>query len=210
MTLSKKGAHSHLQAWIREEQELATTLSMKDRVFYLFLRTITAFDAPQQTGEGGLRLENFRDMFRRHYDKDPQLFEVGCYLLFVLRRWHEEHHITSAQSDLMEFVQYNYARLFNKFLSIPNTQEIIDNRMAIYGSLTPGNETVCDLYLVQLIRRSGPKGKPRVMDASILEPLVAAAKHPLSRQVDSFREHAVPPLMKGMENVYHGLGFLDT
>ena len=210
MTLVKKRAHSHLQAWLREEKELATVLSIKDRIFYLLLRTVLSFGSPQKRSPLGLRLGDFLNIFRNHYDKDPQLFEVGCYLLFLLRRWHEDRQVTSVQSDLMEFLRNHYARLFNKLLNTNSISEIIDNRFAIYGALTPGNEAACDLYLVQFIRRNGPRGKPKLLDASLLEPLAAAAHHPLSRQVAIFREYAVPPLLDSVEKVYHGLGFLDT
>lgn len=209
MTLTKRKPGSKLQEWVWGEEDLPSAQSFEEKILYMLFKAISAFDSPETTEGHKNHSPGILEALRHHYNKDPELFEVGCYILFQIDRWHEDRQLSYAQSETGPFLKRQYARLFNKFLGIINSAELIKNRIALYRKFE-NPQSSAEQLLAEFIFKSNSVHQPEAYSEASTPPF--SEKIPpklLFQQITIYKTLVIPGLLKNIEGIYHCLGLMN-
>ena len=119
--------------------------------------------------------------------------------------WHYKYKTEKIRDEVVGYLTKQFLILFQDALMVPNINEIMSNRMELYGVLLreKGIEEIYD-HLLQLVYRTKDGNMPRVYDYNNFPALIfdALERIMLTAKILSFDEGIVQACLRNVENYY--------
>jgi len=142
---------------------------------------------------------------------DASLFEIGCYLYFRIDLWHVQNNKEEYRETVVNYLIDQFLLIFKDALNLENIEEILQNRLNLYGKLvreTKNREELqneVDFYLTQLLIRTADNTLPKIYNFIEDFPVVILGVFKetfLKIEIKSFEQAMVPACLKSIENFY--------
>jgi len=161
--------------------------------------------------KGGREKGNFINKAKKktliNYSGDASLFEVGCYLYFRIDLWHYRNKMQKYRERVVNDLIDQFLLVFRNSLHLENIEEILQNRLDLYGKLIRENKNPQDeihFYLTQLISRTRGNMLPEIYDFKDFPVLVMDAFENifLETEIMAFEQAMVSACLKSIDNFY--------
>ena len=145
------------------------------------------------------------------YSGDASLFEIGCYLYFRIDLWHVQNNKREYRETVVNYLIDQFLSVFEDALNLKNIEEILQNRLNLYGKLVRESknreelQNEIDYYLTQLLIRTANNTLPKVHHFIEDFPVVAFdffEEMCLKIEIKSFEQTMIPACLKSIENFY--------
>jgi len=100
------------------------------------------------------------------YSGDMTLFELGCYLYFLVDFWHFRNGKKEYRDEVVNYLMDDFIKAFSIILDPKYANVILQNRVDVYSKFTNKNSFMEDslCYLEELILRTGNNRPPAQID----------------------------------------------
>ena len=203
----KSKVTSKVRAWAerqnqldQEDQSIIKTLS--NSIIY----GLCSFcSSPDHLDEKGGFLNEESKKILSVYSGDASLFELGCYLHFRIDLWH----VQNVKEQYREGVAYKYLirkfiEIFEDALKLENSNEILQNRLTLYGNLIRKKPERIQFYLLQLVSRTKNNTLPEIHDFDNFPVMISGIveEKVLEIEIESFDRVMVPICCNNLKTFY--------
>jgi len=145
------------------------------------------------------------------YSSDASLFEIGCYLYFRIDLWHVQSNRAEYRETVVNYLTDQFVLIFKDTLKLENIEEILQNRLDLYGKLVRESknreelQNEIDFYLTQLVIRTANNVSPKIYKFTEDFPVViidAFEETFLKIEIKSFEKGIIPACLKSIDNFY--------
>jgi hypothetical protein len=210
--LKKKNNMSKVRAWAEAQKKVnqkgKPIKILSDAIIY----GLSKFCSSEEHGKKRKDLiERVSKKVRLGYSSDASLFEIGCYLYFRIDLWHVQNNKREYRETVVSYLIDQFLSVFKDTLNLENIEEILQNRLNLYGKLVRESknreelQNEIDFYLTQLVIRTADNTSPKIYDFIEDFPVVIVdvfEKIFLEIEIKSFEHTMIPACLKNIENFY--------
>ena len=141
-----------------------------DILFKMILYSISQFareeneasDVLDDNGKYFFLSKEYRNTFRKSYSGDSTLFEIGCFLYFLIDRWLRENKPKINKSVFFNALLNRFVKQFNKIFGHVNSRDLYKQRYSKYREVEEEGGKIEDyyFYVEQLIFRTENNAQP--------------------------------------------------
>jgi hypothetical protein len=192
---------SYLESWLDsiEAKSLAEAVSKEKGLFVYLMRTTMLCTKPSEDSFNSIIEESWRN----NCADDPALFEIACFLFYVVDEWFWNNR-SALRNSIFGKLLPELIRLFSIALSI-NEEELrrfYDQRTKIYFDLTDQIEKKF-FCLVQLVTHSVSNKRPSDYELGQPQILTNALNYfYLEQQTKLWYIHIIPGVLTTIEGNY--------
>lgn len=151
-----RGRESQVRCLIElrmKEQKAESPLSvLSNKILFI----LSKFDAAQESFSG-----------------NTTLFEVGCYLFFLVDYWHVKSGHSDERERVVNFLMDDFIGVFSNAIEERYANAILQNRLCLYGGFSNTESFVkdCMFFLEELVIRTENNKKSSLVDVNEFGPL---------------------------------------
>jgi len=135
---------------------------------------------------------------KKCYSGDASLFELGCYLYFLVDLWHFRSGKKEFRNDVVNYLMDEFIKAFSMVFEPNYSNKILQNRIDLYSKFANKESFVEDslFYLEELVLRTGDNKTPILVEIDNFGVLTLGAleTRPVRIAIQEFLVH-FPPLM---------------
>jgi hypothetical protein len=142
------------------------------------------------------------------FSGDTTLFELGCYLFFLVDYWHVKSGHSNEREKVVNFLIDDFIRVFSNTIEPHYGNAILDNRLSLYGEFANSESSSCSkgamFYLEELVLRTKNNRKPSAIIGigSLTITGGLTATYPIRVAVQEYLTIFIPRVYEQLEEFY--------
>lgn len=204
--LSKVRAWAEAQS--RKKQEENPLKILSDSLIYALSQFCANWEDDKKEDKN---LKRIKEKAIKDFSGDSTLFEIGCYLYFRIDLWHVKNEMQEFREKTVGFLINQFLTVFSGSLNLKDNEDILQNRLNLYGKLVrecenPQDEI--DFYLNQLVIRTANNTVLKIYNFADDFPVIIIGiieETILKAIIKSFNDVMIPICLKNVEKFYEML-----
>jgi len=150
-----------------------------------------------------------KELPNKSYSGDTTLFELGCYLYFLVDLWHVRNGKKEYQNEVVSYLMDEFIKTFSIILDPQYANMILQNRLDVYSKFANKDSFIEDalFYLEELILRTGDNEAPAQVDINNFGALTLGAwtTRPVRIAIQQFLVHFTPLMSDRLKTFYESI-----
>jgi hypothetical protein len=140
------------------------------------------------------------------FSGDTTLFEVGCYLFFLVDYWHVKSGHNNEREKVVNFLMDDFIRVFSNSIDPRYGNTILESRLCLYGEFANSESFVEDsmFYFEELVLRTENNRKPSPVTVKDFGPIHGGLMktYPIRVCIQEFIKIFIPWVYEQLKEFY--------
>ena len=209
---SKENNMSKVRTWAKAQKKASQKEKLIKIISNSIIYGLSTFCSSERDGKEKENIINkARKKVLNKYSGDTSLFEIGCYLYFRIDLWHYRNKMQKYRERVVNYLIDQFLLVFRNSLCLENIEEILQNRLDLYGRLvreiknSEKLQNEIDFYLTQLTILTANNTPPKIYNFIEDFPVIildAFEETFLKTEIRSFEQIMIPICLKNIVYFY--------